>query len=169
MVQYIVKDGGTCSPQLSYKAWELWQIAIDNNIQLKAAHIAGWLNILLDQFSRVDIRQMEWEINDVVLDQVFFQIWGKLLVDLFASYQNRKMEIFCSWLAHPQALAMDALTILWNIMFAYAFPPICLIPQVLEQMKQTQCTLILIAPQWHRRLGTLQCFRCAMHNRYNYH
>ena len=71
VVQYTLKDGGTRSPKLCYKAWELWQIAIDNNIQLKAAHIAGWLNILLDQFSRVDIRQMEWEINDVVLDQVF--------------------------------------------------------------------------------------------------
>ena len=111
VVQYIVKEGGTRSPQLCYKAWELWQIAINNNIQLKAAHIAGWLNILRDQLSREVIRQTEWEMNEVVLHQIF-QIWGKPLVDLFASYQNRKMEIFCSWEAHPQALAIDALTIL---------------------------------------------------------
>ena len=56
VVQYMVKDGGTRSPPLCYKATELWQIAIDNNIQLKSAHIAGWLNILLEQFSRVVIR-----------------------------------------------------------------------------------------------------------------
>ena len=68
VVQYIVKEGGTRSPQLCYKPW---QIAIDNNIQLKATHIAGRLNILQDQLSRVDIRQTEWEMNDMVLHQIF--------------------------------------------------------------------------------------------------
>ena len=36
-------------------------------------------------------------------------------------------------------------------MFVYAFPPICMIPKVLEQMKQGQCQAILIAPHWPRR------------------
>ena len=74
---------------------------------------------------------MEWVINAVVLHQIF-QIWGKPLVDLFTSYQNRKLEIFCSWKAHPQALAIDNTV-------------------VLEHVKQAQCKLILIASQWLRR------------------
>lgn len=150
VVQYVTKQGGTKSPQLCYKAWELWKLAIDNNIELKAAHIAGRLNIVPDQLSRVVIRQTEWTMNDSVLGQIF-QIWDKPFIDLFASIQNRKMEMFCSWEVHPQALATDALTISWDRMYAYAFPPICLIPKVLEHMKQFQCTLILIAPQWPRR------------------
>ena len=58
---------------------------------------------------------------------------------------------FCSWKAHPQALAIDALTIPWNRMLPYALSPIYLILIVLEHMKKAQCKLILIAPQWPRR------------------
>lgn len=150
VVQYINKQGGTKSPHLCYKTWDLWKLAIKNNIHLKAAHIAGRLNIVPDQLSRVRIRPTEWTMNDAVLSQIF-AIWDKPLIDLFASVQNHKMGIFCSWEPHPQALATDALTISWDRMFAYAFPPICLIPRVLEHMKQYQCKLILIAPQWPRR------------------
>ena len=56
VVQFINKQGGTKSPQLCYKAWELWQMAIKNNMNLKAAHIAGAANILPDQLSRITIR-----------------------------------------------------------------------------------------------------------------
>ncbi|XP_078311211.1 uncharacterized protein LOC144618622 [Crassostrea virginica] len=52
VVQYINKQGGTKSPRLCYQTWELWNWAIDQNIKLKAAHIAGKSNILADQLSR---------------------------------------------------------------------------------------------------------------------
>ena len=44
-VQYILKEGGTRSPQLCYLAWELWHLARANNIVLKAAHLAGILKM----------------------------------------------------------------------------------------------------------------------------
>ena len=149
-VQYITRQGGTKSTQLCYKAWELWQLAIDNNIELKAAHIAGRLNVLPDQLSRVVIRPTEWTLNDTILSKIF-QIWGKPMIDLFASFQNKKMDLFCSWEHHQAAYAVDAFSITWNRMFAYAFPPLCLVPKVLEHMKQGQCQIVLIAPQWPRR------------------
>ena len=36
-------------------------------------------------------------------------------------------------------------------MFAYAYPPICLIPKILQHITQYNCQLILIAPHWPRR------------------
>ena len=149
-VQYINRQGGTRSPHLCYKAWELWLMAIENNMFLKGAHIAGKINILPDQLSRIVIRPTEWTLNDSVLQKIF-QIWEKPLIDLFASYHNKKMDIFCPWDQHPQALAVDAFSISWNQMFAYAFPPICLIPKVLRHMRLGHCQMILIAPQWPRR------------------
>ncbi|MCG8046015.1 MAG: hypothetical protein N0E48_10210 [Candidatus Thiodiazotropha endolucinida] len=125
-------------------------MAISNNMNLKAAHIAGSANVLPDQLSRIRIRPTEWTLNDKVLRQIF-QIWGTPLIDLFASYQNKKMDIFCTWDHHHQAYAVDAFSVTWDRMFAYAFPPICLVPKVLEHMKRGQCQLILIAPQWPRR------------------
>lgn len=152
VIQYINRQGGTHSPQLCYKTWELWQMAIRNNIVLKGVHIhvAGKLNVLPDQLSRILIRPTEWTLKDAVLREIF-HIWGTPMIDLFASIHNKKMQVFCSWDYHPQAFAMDALTVSWTQMFAYAFPPICLIPKVLEHMKQGPCQIILIAPQWPRR------------------
>ena len=150
VVQYLNKQGGTRSTYLCMQTWKIWQVAIKANIWLKAAHIAGRLNVLPDQLSRIRIRPTEWTLNRVVVENIFHK-WGFPMIDLFASHLNKQAQIFCTWIPHPTALALDALTISWDRMFAYAFPPICLVPRVVQYMKQFQCTIILIAPVWPRR------------------
>lgn len=150
VVQYINKQGGTHSVQLCWKAWDLWNIAISNNIQIQAAHVAGRLNILADHLSRVKIRETEWSLNKSVVQQIFLE-WGTPSIDLFASVHNRQTPIFCSWTPHPHAFAVDALSIPWDNMFALAYPPTCLIPKVLKHMLRYHCQIILIAPRWPRR------------------
>ena len=56
---YINKQGGTHSPQLCMKTWKLWQLALDNQMLLKAAHIAGKQNILADRLSRFKVQPTE--------------------------------------------------------------------------------------------------------------
>ena len=63
VVQYVNKQGGTKSPQLCYKTWDLWNLAIEHNILLKAAHVAGKVNILADKLSRYKILPSEWMLN----------------------------------------------------------------------------------------------------------
>ena len=150
VVQYINKQGGTKSPQLCYRTWDLWKFAIQNNIHIRAAHILGVQNVWADQLSRNRILPTEWTLHKSVVQKIF-QLWGYPLTDLFASVQNRQTQIFCSWVPHPHALALDALSISWEKMFAYAYPPICLIPKVLQHMAQFHCQIILIAPKWPRR------------------
>jgi hypothetical protein len=41
VVRYINKQGGTHSPQLCMRTWKQWQLALDNQMLLKAAHMAG--------------------------------------------------------------------------------------------------------------------------------
>ena len=117
---------------------------------MKAAHIIGSMNILADDLSRVKIRPTEWTLNNSVT-QTLFQVLGTPMIDLFASEANRKVEMFCSWIPSQIAWAIDALSVPWQNMDAYAFPPISLIPKVLQHMKKFRCQLILIAPQWPRR------------------
>ena len=150
VVQYINKQGGTKSLHLCFRTWDLWNFAIENNIQIKAAHTLGIKNKLADQLSRNRKVATEWTLHRPIVDQIF-HLLGHPLIDLFASIQNRQAQIFCSWIPHPQALALDALTISWEGMFAYAYPPICLIPKVLQHMSQFHCQIILIAPKWPRR------------------
>ncbi|CAC5396319.1 unnamed protein product [Mytilus coruscus] len=133
VVRYINKQGGTRSPQPCMRTWKLWQLALENQIFLKAAHIAGKKNILADHLSRVKIQPTKWSLNKEVT-HAMFQIWETPHIDLFASAKNRQTQIYCSWNPDPQAYAIDALTILWNIMYAYAYPPICLIPKILQNM-----------------------------------
>ena len=95
-----------------------------------------------DSSNRMDIEQVNCQ------SYFSFMGWGGVgvpMIDLFASSENRQTEVFCSWIPYNNALALDALTISWKNMFAYAFPPICLIPKVLKYMKEFNCRIILIA------------------------
>lgn len=55
-------------------------------------------------------------LNKAVVSYIF-QTWEIPLVDLFVTAENKQTRVFCSW-----ALAVDALLIEWQSMFAYAFP-----------------------------------------------
>ena len=112
-------------------------------MHIKAAHMA-------DQISRIKIMPTEWMLHKSVVQKIF-HLWGTHLIDLFASAQNKQTQIFCSWIPHQEALALDALSVSWENMFSYAYPPICLIPKVLKHMKQFHCQVILIVPKWPRR------------------
>ena len=148
--QYVNRQGGTKSPPLCYRTWDLWNFSLENNMHLKALHILGALNIFTDQLSLVRVRPTKWQMHKVVV-QTLFQIWGTPLIDLFASKEHKQTPLFCSWIPHQDALAKDALSISWEGMFAYVYPPIGLIPKVLQHMEQFCCQIILIAPKWPRR------------------
>ncbi|XP_071138893.1 uncharacterized protein [Mytilus edulis] len=150
VVQYINKQGGTKSIQLCKKTWDLLKLLIEHKIQIKAAHIAGKANVLADLLSRTKIRHTEWSLQETVAQQIFVRL-GRPMIDLFASAENRKVKIFCSWFPHPEAYAIDALSIPWDNVVGYAFPPICLVPKVLQHMNRYNCQIILVAPHWPRR------------------
>ena len=150
VVQNCQRQGGTRSVSLCYKTWELYQMTIKHRIQIRAAHLAGHKNILADQLSRTKVLPLEWGLNDQIMNKIF-AIWGKPMIDLFASDNNHKLPIYCSWIPSQKAFAIDALSIPWNNMEAYAFPPICLVPKVLAHIALFHCRIILIAPQWPRR------------------
>ena len=117
---------------------------------LKAAHICGRDNVLADQLSRQKVLATEWSLKKEIVQNIF-AIWVHPLIDLFASERNHQTEVFCTWFPSHRAFATDALSITWENMFAYAYPPICLIPNVLKHMSQFQCEIILIASRWQRR------------------
>lgn len=72
-------------------------------------------------------------------------------IDLFASHLNHQLPTFCTRHAHPLAWATDSLSLNWSGLFGYAFPPISLLPRVLQKIKQESCKIILVAPLWPRQ------------------
>ncbi len=53
---------------------------------------------------------------------------------------------------HPAPLGLDAMVQMWPRLRLYAFPPIALLPGVLERVRRDRVLLLLIAPQWPGRV-----------------
>jgi ribonuclease HI len=150
VISYINKAGGTRSPVLCQVAWEIFNFCILNKIQLQAVHIPGSNNLLADKLSRHLLSPTEWELNDRIVLRLF-HMWTSPSIDFFASYQNKKLPKFCSLFHHPEAIHQDALSMSWNNLYVYAFPPLAILNLVLRKVASENVTMILIAPQWTRR------------------
>lgn len=67
---------------------------------------------------------------------------------LFATPSNTKLPVLCTRFFHPQVWSTDALAITWDNLYAYAFPPWCLIQHVLLKLRESNTVLLLVAPYW---------------------
>ena len=72
-------------------------------------------------------------------------------IDLFATAQNKKLPVYCCPFPDINAFQVDALSISWKGMYAYAFPPPILIPKVLQKIREEMSIVLLIAPMWPRQ------------------
>lgn len=152
VVSYINKQGGTRSPDLCYLTWELMKWCISHNIEIQAVHIPGKKNILADALSRGKriIRMTEWSLDTTVVNRLFQQL-GTPVIDLFATSVNKKLPVFCSPIPEEKAISVDALSMNWTGMFAYAFPPPIILNRVLQKIQMHNCVVLLIAPMWPRQ------------------
>ena len=70
-------------------------------------------------------------------------------VDLFATRFNNKLPLFVSPVPDSQAWAVDALSLPWEDLDPYAFPPVAILGKVVEKLQDYPCNrFILIAPGW---------------------
>ncbi|CAC5397867.1 unnamed protein product [Mytilus coruscus] len=90
IVQYINRQGGTKSPNLCFLTWELWQIAIQNNIVLKAAHIMDKKNVLADHLCREKVCLTEWSLNKSIVQQLFSDIGNP--IDRFVCIMGKSQD-----------------------------------------------------------------------------
>lgn len=148
VVAYINRQGGTHSVALLQGAFQLLVWCHQHGIQLRARHIPGRLNVIADVLSRShQVIPTEWRLHpDVVLK--IFQLWGTPQLDLFATRYNAQLPRFVSPVPDSKAHAVDALSIQWTGMWAYAYPPPPLLTKVLTKVMEDGAELTLIAPLW---------------------
>ena len=148
--QYINKLGGTKSASLCALTLRLIQWCAENNISLMAQHVPGIQNTLADQLSRQFCPLIEWSLKQRVVDSLFV-LWGEPSMDLFASAENKRCPVYCAWHGDLNAFHLDALSLDWRGLFAYAFPPFPILPRVIRKVQRDQAELILVAPWWPTR------------------
>ena len=129
--------------------WRILTWCTRKQVTLKARHIPGWLNVVADKVSRLgQTIQTEWPL----LPEVFHAIcsrWHQPQIDLFATRFNNKLPLFVSPVPDPLATAVDALSLQWEDLDAYAFPPAAILGNVVEKLQDSPCKrIILIAPVW---------------------
>jgi len=62
---------------------------------LQASDIPGVQNTLADGLSRgVSLSGSVWTLKQPVVDRIFERLWEPT-VDLFATYNNRRLAVFC--------------------------------------------------------------------------
>ena len=130
------------------EVWVILNWCLEHDIVIRVRHIPGKFNILADRLSRLDKPiKTEWALDQTVANLVF-QMLNFPNVDLFATRFNHKLPLYVSPVHDNKALVIDALSMDWNHLHAYAFPPFILMPAVLEKIRQHQCRIVLIALFW---------------------
>lgn len=147
-VAYINKQGGTRSPACLQVTYQLYQLVQDLGMTVRARHIPGHLNCLADLLSRRDqIVRTEWTLDAKVAQRIF-SLWGRPHLDLMATQLTTRLPLYVSPSPDPEAFGVDAMSLSWESMDAYVFPPWPLIQKVLSKAELHQCVLTAILPRW---------------------
>ena len=139
-----MKSGSLCA-----LLWRILSWCTRQQVTLRACHIPGRLNVIADKLSRLgQTIQTEWSLHPAVFQAVCSR-WHQPKVDLFATRFNNKLPQFVSPVPDPQAWAVDALSLSWEDLDPYAFPPAAILGKVVEKLQDYPCNrIILIAPGW---------------------
>ena len=116
----------------------LWDWCIHRNIHLIAHYVPGKTNVLADLESRVFLDQTDWKLDHQVIQPFLSQCRS----DLFATRLTRQLKQYISWRPDPGACNTDALSVNWQGLKGYAFPPFNLIPAVLKKVPSGQNDLV---------------------------
>ncbi len=119
-------------------------------LSLRVAYIPETHNIGADILSRQELKPGEWRLHPEVVE-LMWREFGQAQVDLFASQETSHCPLWFS-LTHPAPLRLDAMVQTWPRLRLYAFPPIALLPGVLERVRRYRVLLLLITPRWPGRV-----------------
>jgi hypothetical protein len=150
VVSYINHQGGLRSRPLCRLAHQILVWAQGKLLSLRAVYIPGRLNVGADTLSRQGLLSGEWMLHTEVVEQIW-RVFGQAQVDLFATQETAQCPLWYS-LRHPAPLGLDAMVQAWPRLRLYAFPPIALLPGVLERVRRDGHRLLLVAPFWPGRV-----------------
>ena len=148
VVSYLKKQGGTHSPSLCMEVWDTLLWCNQEGIDPLVRHLPGKSNILADRLSRLSKPiATEWTLDQTICNSIL-SMTGFPNVDLFATRLNKRLPLYVSPIPDANALAIDAMSMNWDGMHAYAFPPFALIPAIINKIRQHHCKIVLVAPLW---------------------
>uniref|UniRef100_A0A8C6PQJ6 ribonuclease H n=1 Tax=Nothobranchius furzeri TaxID=105023 RepID=A0A8C6PQJ6_NOTFU len=160
---YINRQGGVRSLPLLRVATDLLCWAHVHLLPIKATYIPVVLNVAADILSRGGPRDSDWRLHPALVSLIWMR-FGVPSVDLFAAQENAQCRLWFSLSPRDRPpLGADAFSHQpWPRMLLYAFPPVPLIPRLLDRVRSEQLSVILVAPRclsasWFPDLQALVC------------
>ena len=86
--------------------------------------------------------ESDWSLLPEVFQTVCSR-WHWPQIELFATRFN-KLPLFVSQVLDPLATAVDALSLPWEVLDAYAFPPAAILGKVVEKLQVSPCKRIIL-------------------------
>jgi len=145
-ISYINRYGGCRSSKCQAIAKAIWTWCEKRLITLHASYINTMDNFVADSLSRDNHMDLDFKLGPLAFQKIV-RHFGKVSIDLFATYRSKQCEAYISWFPDVNCLAVDAFTVPWQDNF-YAFPPFSLIARVLRKIVHDQIQGVVIAPQW---------------------
>ena len=99
-----------------------------------ASYIESKTNKVGDKESWKIRDNLEWSLRQNIL-KLKAENLGNLLLIFFATRINSKCRWYYSYSPEPEAAGTDVFLCNWNMENFHAFPPFCLIPQILQKME----------------------------------
>ena len=90
---YINKQGGITSKECNSMAIAIWEVCLEYDSHITAAHIPGKHNTLADTASRKFDDSKEWMLDPIIFSNLC-TLWGTPSIDLFASRTNNPISMF---------------------------------------------------------------------------
>ena len=144
VVSYINKEAGMRSGPLCALLWRILTWCTRKQVTLKARHLPGRLNVVTDKLSRLgQIIQTEWSLLPEVF-QAICSRWHWPQMDLFGTRFNNKLPLFVSLVPDPLSTAVDALSLPWEDLDTYAFPPAAILGKVVEKLQDSPCKRMIL-------------------------
>jgi hypothetical protein len=131
----------------------IFSLLTSMDLRLLVTHLPGLENSLTDALSRMQAAG-DYSLKSEYFQKALQQLHVSPTVDLFSSNHNHKLPRFASLEANRcgAAVLADAFTFLWTHETPYAFPPIPIIPQVLQKMRNDRVPLaLMVVPEWPSR------------------
>ena len=125
--------------------------------------MTGEFNVLADQLS-ISHKAIptEWSLCPRVFHAIAREL-GDPGIDLFATALDHQTQVYISLCPDPNALALDALGVDWSSLpLAYGFPPMPILPKVLQKIRQSSVDIILVAPAWPTQSWFLDLLNLSM-------
>ena len=147
-VTYIRNMGGSKSEMCNDIAHRIWVWCQMKQVDITITHIAGAKNIDADEKSRNFNDAPEWMLNPNIFEKLVQKTFLPE-IDLFATRLNHQVPKFVSWKPDPEAMAIDAFSIKWNVWDkVYLFPPFSMIQRALQKLYNDEAEALFILPNW---------------------